>query len=128
MGREKNKGIDEQRKVKSMEVANKTFEIQDEIRYQRARKKVREMRNFYINLSLFSIFIPIIITVNLYFVPDFHWFWFSIMGWGTGVAFHGLSTFEIHPFMKNNWEERKIQQFMKEDLEREQNKNNFKKK
>lgn len=103
------------------------IEPRDEIRYQKAKKKAREIRDFYINLTLYSFFIPLIIGINLYFVPQFHWFWFSIIGWGTGLAFHGLSTFEIHPLMKNNWEERKIQQFMKEELEREQKHNNLKK-
>ena len=126
MGGEKNQGIDEQRKVKSMEIVDQSTGLRDEIHYQKAKKKAREMRDFYINLSLFSIFIPIIIVVNLYFVPDFHWFWFSLLGWGTGLTFQGLSTFEIHPFMNNNWEERKIKQFMQEDVDREATKNNFK--
>ena len=96
----------------------------DNIRYQKAKKKAREIREFYINLSFFCFFIPLLIAINLHFVPQFHWFWFPIIGWGTGLTFHGLSAFEIHPFMRNNWEERKIQQFIKEDLERE--KTNFK--
>ena len=91
----------------------------EKMQYNKAKKKVREMREFYINLSLFCFFIPTLIFINLYFVPEFHWFWFSIIGWGTGLTFHGLTAFDFHPFMKNNWEERKIQQFMEEDLERE---------
>ena len=91
----------------------------DKIQYLKAQKKVREIRDFYINLGLFCLFIPTIIFINLNYVPEFHWFWFSIIGWGTGVTFHGLSTFNFRPFLNNNWEERKIQQFMQEDLERE---------
>lgn len=102
-----------------MEIMEPITETRDEIQYQKAKKKAREIRDFYINLSLFGFFIPLLIGINLYFMPHFHWFWFSIIGWGTGLTFHGLSTFEIHPLMKNNWEERKIQQFMKEELERE---------
>lgn len=111
-----------------MEIMEPNSEMRDEMQYQKAKKKVREIRDFYINLSLYCIFIPVIIAINLLFVPQFHWFWFSIIGWGTGVIFHGLSTFEIHPLMKNNWEERKIQQFMKEELEREQKQNTLKNK
>ena len=103
---------------------NETKTLDNEkMHYQKEKKKVREIRDFYINLSLFSFFIPVLIFINLFFVPEFHWFWFSIIGWGTGLTFHGLTAFEYHPFMKNNWEERKIQQFMKEDLERENKQN-----
>lgn len=106
-----------------MELNKTTPPLTEEMLFQKAKKKARQIRDFYINLSLFCIVIPIIIFINLYFVPEFHWFWFSILGWGTGLIFHGLTAFEIHPFMKNNWEQRKIQQFIKEDIEREQAKN-----
>jgi hypothetical protein len=46
-----------------------------------------------------------------------------MLGWGTGLIFHGLSAFNSHPFMKNNWEERKIQQFINEEIEREKQNN-----
>lgn len=98
----------------------------EKMQYQKAKKKAREIRDFYINLSLFSIFIPIIIFINLYFVPEFHWFWFSIIGWGTGVTFHGLSTFGFRPFLKNDWEKRKIQQFIDQEIELEKQKNHLK--
>ncbi|WP_432671422.1 2TM domain-containing protein [Flavobacterium sp. SM2513] len=91
-----------------------------EMHYQKAKKKAREIRSFYINLGLFCVLIPVIIGINLSFVPQFHWFWLSILGWGTGLAFHGLATFNFRPFVNSNWEQRKIQQFIKEDLEREQ--------
>ena len=119
MGGEENPGIDEQRKNRPMELNHYSQLDNDKLRYQKAKTKAREIRDFYINLSLFCLFIPVIISINLIFVPQFHWFWFSIIGWGTGVVFHGLSAFDYHPFMNNNWEERKIQQFMQEDLERE---------
>ncbi len=100
--------------------------FQDQERsYLKAKKKAREIRDFYINLTLFCLIIPIIIAVNLIFVPHFHWFWFSVIGWGTGVVFHGFSTFEFSPFFKKGWEERKIQEFIKEELRREQLKKNL---
>lgn len=98
----------------------------DTINYQKAKKKVRGMREFYINLLLFCVAMPIIIGCNLYFVPEYHWFWFSLMGWGSGLLFHGLSAFEINPLLRNNWEQRKIQEFLKESKERESKNNNFK--
>ena len=95
-----------------------------EIQFQNAKKKVRSIKSFYINLSLYCILIPVIIGINLQYVPEYHWFWFSMIGWGTGVIFHGLSAFDVNPFMQNNWEKRKLKQFMKEELEREKLINN----
>lgn len=109
-----------------MEVNVQKEMCNDDIHYQKAKKKARIIRDFYINLSLYCFFIPVIIGINLIFVPEFHWFWFSIMGWGIGLIIHGLSAFDCFPFMDSNWEERKIQQFIKEDLEREKLRTDFK--
>jgi len=90
--------------------------------YKRARKKVREIKGFYANLLCYCIIIPTLIYINLRFVPEFHWFWFSAIGWGTGLVFHGISAFGIMPFLGKDWEERKLREFM------DQEDNNSKKK
>lgn len=82
---------------------------------ERARKRVKEIRSFYINLSLYCIVIPILITVNLVFTPDFYWFFFSMAGWGVGLLFHAMAAFNYIPFLSKDWEERKLKQFMEED-------------
>lgn len=102
-----------------MEIAHHNTPSVADNRYEKAKKKAREIRSFYINLSLFCFILPVLIGINLYFVPEFHWFWFSLIGWGTGIIFHGLAAFDVNPFMRNNWEERKLQQFLNEELERE---------
>ncbi len=109
-----------------MEINQLKASDSEKIQYLKAQKKAREIRDFYINLSLFCLFIPVIISINLIFVPEFHWFWFSIIGWGTGVVFHGLSTFNFQPFMSHNWEERKIQQFIDQEIELEKQENHLK--
>ncbi|MXN89880.1 histidine kinase [Flavobacterium sp. Sd200] len=87
------------------------------IAYLKARQKAREIRGFYYNLMCYSIVIPILVFINLKFNPQFHWFWFSLVGWGTGVVFHGLSAFGRIPFMGADWEERKLREFMEKDKE-----------
>ncbi|WP_116787291.1 2TM domain-containing protein [Flavobacterium psychrotrophum] len=83
--------------------------------YKRARKKVREIKGFYINVVCYCTIIPILIYVNLTFVPEFHWFWFSALGWGTGLMFHGFSAFGIVPGFSKDWEERKLREFMEKE-------------
>ncbi|MCW4470573.1 2TM domain-containing protein [Flavobacterium sp. MFBS3-15] len=92
---------------------------------ERARKRVKEIKSFYINLALYCTIIPILIIINLTFTPGFYWFFFSMAGWGLGLLFHGMAAFNYVPFLSKDWEERKLQQFMEEDRKaREKFRNN----
>ena len=95
----------------------------DQIEFRKAKKKAREIRSFYINLLCYCIVIPTLIVINLYFTPELHWFYFSMIGWGMGLLFQAISTFGWNPFFGKNWENRKLKQFM--DEERQKNNNQF---
>lgn len=88
--------------------------------YERAKKKVKDIRAFYMNLMCYCIVIPALIYINLTFSPEFHWFWFSAAGWGVGVLVHGLSAFNFVPFLGYDWQERKIQELMEKDRQQHQ--------
>ena len=83
----------------------------EEKEYLKAKKKVKEIKAFYIHLAVFLINTPIIIAVNLIFSPSFHWFWFSVLGWGLGLGIHGLVVFS-DKFFGKDWEEKKIKELM----------------
>ena len=86
-----------------------------ENRYLKAQKQVNEIKGFYIHLTVYCLIIPCIIFINLKFVPDFHWFWFSALGLFFGLFFHWLHTFGFNLFgFGKNWEEKKIKEFMNE--------------
>ncbi|KAF2516845.1 2TM domain-containing protein [Flavobacterium salilacus subsp. salilacus] len=91
--------------------------------YQRAQKKVKEIKGFYINLACYCIVIPVLIYINLRFTPEYHWFWYSTIAWGSGVLIHGLAAFGHLPYMSQNWEERKIREFMEEERNKKQGRN-----
>ncbi len=93
----------------------KNFIDSEEYQYQKARKRAKEIRGFYYNLLSYCIIIPFIIGINLIYVPEFHFFWFSMVGWGTGVILHGMDVFGYNPFMRKNWEEKKLQQLLEKD-------------
>jgi hypothetical protein len=83
--------------------------------YYRAEKRVKEIKGFYTHLTIYCIIIPILIFVNLKFEPSFHWFWFSLVGWGMGLLCHWLAIFGFRLLgFGKNWEEKKIQEFMNE--------------
>ncbi|WP_262150288.1 2TM domain-containing protein [Chryseobacterium foetidum] len=76
--------------------------------YQRARKKVKEMKSFYANLISYCIVIPFLIFVNLFTSREYLWFLWPMLGWGVGLASHAFQVFGIG----NDWQERKIQEIM----------------
>jgi len=95
--------------------------------YIRARKKAREIKGLYIHVVVFCAVIPILTAVNLIFVPDFYWFPFSAIGWGTGLLFHWMEVKNITPFFGREWEARKTKQLMdrqKESYEKYKNSEN----
>lgn len=93
-----------------METNNQEYE-----RYQRARKRVKEIKGFYGNLISYTLVISFLIFINLKYSPEHIWFYWPMLGWGIGVLFHGLGVFNIVPFFGKDWEEKKIQEFMKEE-------------
>lgn len=76
--------------------------------YERAAKRVNELKGFYGNLISYCLVIPFLIFVNLYTAPQYQWFWWPMLGWGIGLASHGIAVFGI----SKDWEERQIQKIL----------------
>jgi len=93
----------------------KSSENMESSKYLRAVERVEDIKGFYSSLIAYCIVIPFLIYINLKYVPQFHWFWFPMMGWGIGLIFGGFKAFAYNPFLGRNWEERKIQEYMNED-------------
>jgi two-component system LytT family sensor kinase len=87
----------------------------NEQKYLRAKERVNKMKGFYASLISYVFVIPLLIFINLRFVPQFHWFWFPILGWGMGLAFHAMDAFKYNPFLGKGWEDKKIKELMGED-------------
>ncbi len=81
-------------------------------KYLRAVERVHEIKEFYGSLISYCIVIPILIFINLNYMPQFKWFWFPMLGWGIGLIFHGFKAFSYNPFLGKDWEERKIKEYM----------------
>ncbi len=77
--------------------------------YEKAQKRVKEIKSFYGNLISYCIIIPFLIIINLVTNPGHIWFHFPMLGWGIGLAAHGISVFAIG----KSWEERKIREILK---------------
>lgn len=79
----------------------------DKLRLKLAKARMEEIKAFYIMLTGCIVLIPYLIFINLKTNPDFHWFWFPVIG--IGISILGYS---IYLFAGKSWEERKIRQIM----------------
>ena len=87
----------------------------EEQKYIRAKKNVEKVKEFYMSLFAYLVVIPFLIFLNLKFSPEFQWFWFPLIGWGIGLAFHALGAFNHNLLFGKNWEDRKIKKFIEKD-------------
>jgi len=94
-------------------------------KHKRAKKKVEELKGFYIHLTVYVLVNIMISTVIIVAqVNDgesiaaaiFNFGTFSTwLFWGIGVFFHAIKVFQYNPFFNNKWEEKQIQKFMEQD-------------
>ena len=94
----------------------------EELRLEKARKKVKEIKGFYKHLTAYiiiNIAFFIIEAVNLKEGESFfQWGTFiTAASWGVGLFFHWYGVFKPGIIIGKGWEERKI----KELMERENN-------
>ncbi|MGW9686699.1 2TM domain-containing protein [Flagellimonas sp. 2504JD1-5] len=86
-------------------------------KYERAKKRVEEMKGFYIHLMVYIV-INTFILVNIYLNTDDFWQWphFVTLGaWGIGLLFHASKTLGFNLLFGKNWEERQIQKYIEKD-------------
>lgn len=92
---------------------------------KRAKKKVAEIKGFYIHLFVFIV-INLFITVKnvIGSLQDGKTFWEAFWDfgnfvvwilWGTGLLTHAIYALDYNPFFSKEWEERQIKKYMEED-------------
>lgn len=101
--------------TKQITVMETTSNINENSAYYNAKKRVDALKGFYTNLISYCCVIPFLIFINLTFSPHFQWFWFSAAGWGFGLTMHAFKVFGY----SSNWEERKIQEILRKDEQRQ---------
>ena len=95
------------------------FNIEDE-KYSRAKARVGQLKKFYSSLASYVFVITLLACVNYYQNEwGYAWFLWAAFGWGIGLFFQAMKVFGMNPFLGKNWEERKIQEFMNEDTEKQ---------
>ncbi|WP_299157509.1 2TM domain-containing protein [uncultured Tenacibaculum sp.] len=84
-------------------------------KYVKAVERVEKLKEFYQNLVSYCLVIPFLIFINLKTYSGFQWFWFPMIGWGIGLVFHYLEANNYNLFLGKNWEERKINEILKDE-------------
>jgi hypothetical protein len=90
-----------------MEEQNQSFKMTEEEKYNFAKKRVKEIRDYYVTLAIY-----IIVNLTLFLIWYFRgkgypWFFWPLGGWGIAIILHTLRLFV---FGKGDWEQRKIKE------------------
>ena len=85
--------------------------------YERAKKRVEELKGFYGHLIAYIVVNVFLAIVNLLTTPGFWWFLFVTFFWGIGLVAHGLSVFTKRGIFSKDWEDRKIYEYMEKEKE-----------
>ena len=89
--------------------------INDE-RYEKARKRVKELKNFYGNLVTYGVINIVLIIINLVTSPGSLWFYWVTIFWGIGIFFHASKVFVLKGnFLGEVWKEKKIKEIMEKE-------------
>ncbi|WP_277015377.1 2TM domain-containing protein [Flavobacterium lindanitolerans] len=100
--------------TKQIAIMETDYNTQESI-YRKAQKKVEDIKGFYGNLTSYIVVNIGLAALNLITSPAHLWFLYPAIGWGIGVAIHGMTVFNYMPFLGSDWEEKKIRELMEKD-------------
>ena len=85
-------------------------------KYERAKKRVEELRKFYANLVTYTVINVILIIINFVTSPGSLWFYWVTIFWGAAILLHASKVFILRgKFLGEEWEQKKIKEFMEKD-------------
>lgn len=80
---------------------------------ERAIIYVRDIKGFYTHLIIYVVVVGCLFAINIIRSTNHFWAIWPAMGWGIGVAIHGLNVYEVFNFFGANWEKRQIEKRLK---------------
>jgi len=88
----------------------------DDKRYEEAKRRVKELKDFYRNLMTYVAVNILLIVINLITSPDKLWFFWVTIFWGIGIVLHASRVFILKgKFLGKEWEEKKIKEIMEKE-------------
>ena len=77
-----------------------------------ALARVRNIKGFYIHAAQYCITLCVLAVANYLLYPRYLWVGWVALGWGCGLAFHGLRAFDKIPFLNGDWERRQVERHL----------------
>ena len=93
----------------------KSTEKHEQEIYEKAKRRVEEIRSFYSHLFVYLAVNAGLFLLNIITSPRHLWFYWPLIGWGIGLSIHGLSVFGTQRLLGKDWEEKKIREIMKKE-------------
>ena len=99
------------------------MESKEKSKYERAKKKVEDIKGFYTHLSIYLVINGLMLLAALgifegtfipFQFPDWSYFTTPFF-WGIAIFIHWMYVFKSKLMPFRDWEERKIKQFMEEE-------------
>ena len=85
-------------------------------RYEEAKRRVKELKDFYRNLMTYIAVNILLIVINLITNPHRLWFFWVTIFWGIAIVLHGVKVFILKgKFLGQEWEEKKIKEIMEKE-------------
>jgi uncharacterized protein YhhL (DUF1145 family) len=85
-------------------------------KYEKAKKRVEELKKFYGNLVTYGVINIILIIINLVTSPGSLWFYWVTIFWGIAILLHASKVFILKgKFLGEEWEEKKIKEIMEKE-------------
>ncbi len=82
---------------------------------ERARKRVKELRDFYVHAAIYVVVNTGLVLLDLAQGGGVQWAYWVIIGWGIGLAAHGVSVFIFESRGASRWEARKLAEFTEQE-------------
>ena len=86
--------------------------MRDSEEYLIAKKKVENLKGFYIHLTVYITVNILLFATNYLTYDGYWWFIFPLLGWGIGITIHGVTTYLDYNRRSLNWQEKKIKEYM----------------
>ena len=84
---------------------------------RRARRKVEQKLAFYLHLGIYIAVNILLVVINLLTWRGYPWFIYPLVGWGVGVAIHGMVAFFDSSKKMAGFKERMIEKETERQLE-----------
>ena len=85
----------------------------DEILYRQAKARVEERLGFYRHAAIYVAVNLFLLGLNWFRSPDHWWAIWSVLGWGIGLASHGIHVFSYR------WGSARKEEMIRREIERE---------